>query len=55
MLTVTDQYTRACLTHHHVTALSGEKFIAELDNIVILRGEPRSIIVDNGRPEVVVK
>jgi putative transposase len=48
VLTVIDQYTRECLTLHADTALSGEKVAAELDNIVALRGAPRSITVDNG-------
>jgi putative transposase len=48
VLTVIDQYTRECLTLHADTALSGEKVAAELDNIVALRGAPKSITVDNG-------
>ncbi len=48
VLTVIDQYTRECLTLHADTALSGDKVAAELDNIVALRGAPKSITVDNG-------
>jgi putative transposase len=48
VLTVIDQYTRECLTLHADTALSGEKVAAALDNIVVLRGAPKSITVDNG-------
>ena len=48
VLTVIDQYTRECLTLHADTALSGEKVAAALDNVVALRGAPKSITVDNG-------
>ena len=48
VLTVIDQYTRECLTRHADTTLSGEKVATALDNIVVLRGAPRSITVDNG-------
>jgi putative transposase len=48
VLTVIDQYTRECLTLHADTALSGEKVATALDNIVVLRGAPKSITVDNG-------
>lgn len=48
VLTVVDQYTRECLTLHADTALSGEKVAAALDKIVVSRGAPKSITVDNG-------
>ena len=48
VLTVIDQYTRECLTLHADTALSGDKVAAALDNVVVLRGAPKSITVDNG-------
>lgn len=48
VLTVIDQYTRECLTLHADTTLSGEKVAAALDNIIVLRGAPKSITVDNG-------
>ena len=48
VLTVVDQYTRECLTLHADIALSGEKVAAALDKIVIRRGAPKSITVDNG-------
>jgi putative transposase len=48
VLTVVDQYTRECLTLLADTALSGEKVAMELSKIVIRRGAPQSITVDNG-------
>ena len=48
VLTVVDQFTRECLTLHADTALSGEKVAAALDKIVVRRGAPKSITVDNG-------
>ena len=48
VLTVVDQYTRECLTLHADTALSGEKVAAALDKVILRRGAPKSITVDNG-------
>jgi putative transposase len=48
ILTVVDQFTRECLALHADTALSGEKVAATLDKVVIGRGVPLSITVDNG-------
>jgi putative transposase len=48
VLTVVDQFTRECLTLHADIALSGEKVAAALDKIVVGRGAPKSITVDNG-------
>jgi putative transposase len=48
VLTVVDQFTRECLTLFADNALSGEKVAIALDKIVVLRGTPASITVDNG-------
>jgi putative transposase len=48
VLTVVDQFTRECLTLFADHALSGEKVAIALDKIVVLRGAPGSITVDNG-------
>lgn len=48
VLTDADQYTRECLTLYADTALSGEKVAIALDKIVVARGVPKSITVDNG-------
>ena len=48
VLTVVDQFTRECLTLFADNALSGEKVAIALDKIVVLRGAPASITVDNG-------
>ncbi len=48
VLTVVDQYTRECLTLFADNALSCEKVATALDKIVVLRGAPESITVDNG-------
>lgn len=48
VLTVVDQYTRECLALFADVALSGEKVAAALDQVVALRGSPKSITVDNG-------
>jgi len=46
--TVVDRYIRECLTLHAHAALCGEKVAAALIKIVIGRGVPKSITVDNG-------
>ena len=48
VLTVVDQFTRECLALFADNALSGEKVATALDKIVLLRGTPASITVDNG-------
>jgi putative transposase len=48
VLTVVDQFTRECLTLFADTSLNGDKVAAQLDRIVIQRGAPQSITVDNG-------
>jgi putative transposase len=48
VLTVVDQFTRECLALFADNALSGEKVATALDKIVVLRGTPASITVDNG-------
>ncbi len=48
VLTVVDQFTRECLTLFADNALSGKKVAIALDKIVVLRGAPGSITVDNG-------
>ncbi len=48
VLTVVDQYTRECVTLLADTTLSGEKVAAALDKILLKRGAPASITVDNG-------
>jgi putative transposase len=48
VLTVVDQFTRECLVLFADNALSGEKVATALDKIVVLRGTPESITVDNG-------
>ena len=48
VLTVVDQFTRECLALFADTSLNGEKVAAQLDRIVIRRGAPQSITVDNG-------
>jgi putative transposase len=48
VLTVVDQFTRECLTLFADTSLNGDKVAAQLDRIVIRRGAPQSITVDNG-------
>jgi putative transposase len=48
VLTVVDQFTRECLVLFADNALSGEKVATALDKIVLLRGTPESITVDNG-------
>jgi len=48
VLTVVDQFTRECLCLHADTTLSGEKVATALDKVVMGRGAPESITVDNG-------
>lgn len=48
VLTVVDQFTRECVTLLAGNTLSGEKVAAALDKVLLLRGAPESITVDNG-------
>jgi putative transposase len=48
ILTVVDQFTRECLCLVADQSLTGEKVAQALEPIVIQRGAPRSITVDNG-------
>lgn len=48
ILTVVDQFTRECLCLLANQSLSGEKVAQALEPVVIQRGAPRSITVDNG-------
>jgi putative transposase len=48
VLTVVHQFTRECLVLFADNALSGKKVATALDKIVVLRGTPESITVDNG-------
>jgi putative transposase len=46
--TVVDQYTRECVTLLADNTLSGEKVAIALDKVLLQRGVPESIAVDNG-------
>jgi putative transposase len=48
ILTVVDQFTRECLCLVADQSLTGEKGAEALEPVVIHRGAPRSITVDNG-------
>ncbi len=48
VLTVMDQFTRECVTLLADNMLSGEKVAAALDKVLLDRGAPESITVDNG-------
>lgn len=48
ILTVVDQFTRECLCLLADQSLSGEKVTQALEPVVLQRGAPRSITVDNG-------
>jgi putative transposase len=54
VLTVVDQYTRECVTLLADNTLSGEKVAAALDKVLLQRGTPESITIDNG-PEFTSK
>ena len=47
ILTVVDQFTRECLCLLADQSLSGEKVTQALEPVVLQRGAPRSITVDN--------
>ena len=48
ILTVVDQFTRECLCLVTDQSLTGEKVAAALEPLVLQRGAPRAITVDNG-------
>ena len=48
VLKVVDQYTRECVTLLADNSLSGEKVATALDKVLVQRGAPESITVDNG-------
>lgn len=48
ILTVVDQYTRACLCIHAERSQTGEKVAEQLQRLIELRGGPESITSDNG-------
>jgi putative transposase len=48
VLTVIDQYTRECVMLLADNTLSGEKVAVALDKVLLQRGAPGSITVDNG-------
>jgi len=45
---VVDDFTRECLTLVPDTSLSGIRVARELDSIILRRGQPQSIVSDNG-------
>jgi putative transposase len=48
ILTVVDQLTRECLCLVAYQSLTGEKVAQALEPVVMQRGAPRAITVDNG-------
>ena len=48
VLAVVDDYTRECLALVADTSLSGIRVVRELDAIIARRGQPRTIVSDNG-------
>jgi putative transposase len=48
ILTVVDQFTRECLCLVADQSLTGEKVAQALEPVVLQRGAPRAITVDNG-------
>jgi putative transposase len=48
ILTVVDQYTRECLCTYADRSQTGEKVVAQMKRIALLRGLPESITTDNG-------
>jgi putative transposase len=45
---VVDDYTRECLAIEVDTSLSGERVTRVLDQLIERRGQPRSLVMDNG-------
>ena len=48
ILTIVDQFTRECLGLVADQSLTGERVVAALEPLVLQRGAPRAITVDNG-------
>jgi putative transposase len=48
ILTVVDQYTRECLCIYADRSQTGEKVVAQMKRLTVLRGVPESITTDNG-------
>lgn len=48
MLTVVDDHTRECLALVADTSLSGGRVVRELDAIIARRGQPLTVVSDNG-------
>jgi putative transposase len=48
ILTVMDQYTRECLALETGVSMSGTKVACSLNGVVLSRGSPESITMDNG-------
>jgi putative transposase len=48
ILTVVDQYTRECLCAYADRSQAGEKAVAQMKHLLLVRGVPESITTDNG-------
>lgn len=48
ILTVVDQFTRECLCAYADRSQTGEKVVAQIERLALLRGAPESITTDNG-------
>jgi putative transposase len=48
ILAIVDDCTRECLALVADTSISGRRVARELDNVIRLRGQPRTIVSDNG-------
>lgn len=48
ILTIVDDYTRECLAAEVDTSISGLRVARVLDRLLVLRGKPKGITVDNG-------
>lgn len=48
ILTVVDDFTKECLTLVADTSLSGARVARELDHVIATRGQPATIVSDNG-------
>jgi putative transposase len=48
VFTLVDDYTRECLALVADTSLSGARIARELDAVIVQRGAPRMIVLDNG-------
>ena len=54
LLTLVDNFSRESLAIHADQRISGDQLVHVLENVVHVRGKPRSIQVDNG-PEFISK